>query len=225
MKAIFDPKDRYGSAGWGSESARSFMGQRPESRTTPFRPSPRPNLLGGSDAPVDFTSSMRVAHTDPGLSPRTVRSVRSNDPSEADHPLLGLMDPHRKARLAGSFGSSYYQDAFLSPRREDYVPPRSKPPFADKAHEAFVFDRTPRHTSEQRSSFSASRARTSPDRLPRPIICAPCWLSQSSADLSADCTSHIGTTPPDDRRVPLFLQCGPCTSHRRQSNAPCLTRL
>ena len=153
MKAIFDPKDRYGSAGWGSESARSFMGQRPESRTTPFRPSPRPNLLGGSDAPVDFTSSMRVAHTDPGLSPRTVRSVRSNDPSEADHPLLGLMDPHRKARLAGSFGSSYYQDAFLSPRREDYVPPRSKPPFADKAHEAFVFDRTPRHTSEQRSSF------------------------------------------------------------------------
>jgi len=152
---MFEGSGRDGSIGWASEARSSFLGTRPEQWTKPYLPTPRGNLLAGGDPPIDmFMSSMRSHHRHPGISPREIRSLRPNDPSEPDHPMFGLHDPSRSARLKGTFGESMNRETYIAPHRSAYSSPRRDPPYADRAQEAFIFDSHPRHTSEQRANYA-----------------------------------------------------------------------
>jgi len=153
-----------GTGEWGSETRVSFLGMQPPSGRPqpPFRPSPRGNILAGGDPPLDmFMSSSRSAHRDPGTSPRVIRKERSNDPSEADHPMFGLRHPDRLERLKGVFGDTAYGSTFLIPPRSAYSSPRDAAPPKFRAGgtprettlRAFTFDANPRHTSEQAANF------------------------------------------------------------------------
>ena len=132
------------------------MGTKPEAPAKAFRPSPRENLIAGGDQPMNhYESTSRSSHAHPGRSPREIRNVRSNAPSEPDHPLFGLLDPMRKHRV-GPTGESLASDMFRAPDISFYNMKSAEQPYPDKAHLATSFDhhaKMSRHITEAQSKF------------------------------------------------------------------------
>merc|ERR1712216_425457 len=59
---------------------------------------------------------------------------RTNDPSEADHPMFGLMDPGRAASIAAlPPATSHTQSSYTKPARDGYQPVRTVDPFRHTA--------------------------------------------------------------------------------------------
>lgn len=154
---------------WGSTARCDFAGMKPDGPTMAYRPSPRSNLIGGDDDLSRFSSSSQSAHAHPGRSPREVRKIYSNAPSEVDHPMFGLHDPQRKARLGNMFPTSLNSDTFMAPTRAAYMCGGDEPPYPDTAQHALSFDKTGRHTSEQQSKFAWPAWSGRPRMIMKPI--------------------------------------------------------
>ena len=106
------------------------------------------------------TCTSHAMHQHPGLSPRVIRRVHSNAPSEHDHPLFGLHDPERKVRLGKMSDTSITMDNYARPSTTSYVYRAADPPYKDTAHHCTTFDPLAtmgRHVSEQQSKYSWPR--------------------------------------------------------------------
>ena len=76
-----------------------------------------------------YTSHMHATHVHPGESRHVeIRRIDANNPSEADHPFLGLHDPQRKERLAQETANAIgcTTDHFQPPPRTAYLSPRDR---------------------------------------------------------------------------------------------------
>lgn len=143
-----------GTGDWGS-TARCDFGGVQGAPTKPFLPSPRHDLLG-HDHTLRFTSTAHTSHGNPGRSPREIRRIHSNAPSEPDHPLFGLHDPKRKERLGIMMDTSLTLDTFRAPQLSAYSFAQADPPYPDTAHHALSFDHDAtmgRHQSEQQNKY------------------------------------------------------------------------
>jgi hypothetical protein len=161
-----------GTGDWGSTTQTDYLGgQNAGGQVKPWLPSPRGNLLYGGEEFDRFQCTSHAQYTHPGRSPREIRRIHSNAPSEPDHPLFGLHDPMRKKRLGRMMDTSLTSDTYLPPRKTDYVYSRADPPYPDTAHESTSFDHHATmgmHKTEQQSKFSWPTAIVSP-RSKRPL--------------------------------------------------------
>ena len=125
--------------------------------TLPRIPSPCPNLLGGGDAaPEPFSCTSHATHAHPGPSPREIRRIHSNAPSESDHPMFGLHDPLRKVRLGKMVHMSLAAETFAPPHISSYAFTHADPPYPDTAHRSLSFDHNATmglHQTEQQSKY------------------------------------------------------------------------
>jgi hypothetical protein len=144
------------TAEWGSTTGGDFLGMQ-SPRRLPCRPTPRGNLLGDDlSAEEQFQCTSHRAHSHPGRSPRDVRKIHSNAPSEIDHPLFGIHDPFRKERLGPMLDTSLYTTNFMAPSKSSYCYQSAEPPYPDTAQHNFTFnvkDTMASHISEQQSKF------------------------------------------------------------------------
>ena len=144
-----------GTMGWGSTSRGDYMGMQNPSPTTPWTPSPRSKVFGDADPHTRFSVTSHAHHSHPGHSPRVRRRILSNAPSEPDHPMFGLHDPMRKARLGKMLDRSLSTDSYMAPDPTTYDFSRPEGP-PDRAHLATSFDHAAtmgRHQSEARSKY------------------------------------------------------------------------
>ena len=158
-----------GTEGWMSTARGDYLGRRLSTPTRTFRPSPRANMLGyGGDTPglTTWQTTHNTYHTHPGISPREIRKIRSNAPSEADHPMFGLQDPIRK--MIPTEKDSSTASFFRAPPRSGYVYNASEAPYPDTAHTAFDFGNIGSGMSEQRSKYMWPQW-TAPVRCLKPI--------------------------------------------------------
>ena len=176
IKALFEGT----TDGWGSTSRNDYLGQQPRQYTQPFSPRPSARLLESNEVITDrFKTTSGITQMHPGTSPRVIRKVHANAPSEVDHPMFGLHDPFRKERLGPMLETSLNSSTFLPPDKSAYSYAPAAPPHADTAHLSFNFDRPgiPPLTigssmTEQQSkyvwpSYEMSRLMT-PRRMKRP---------------------------------------------------------
>ena len=158
--------------GWASTASSDFLGMRPKTHTMPFSPRPAAKLLESGERVIDrYRSTANAAFADPGRSPREVRKIYSNAPSEADHPMFGLHDPFRKERLGPMMESSQNASAFLKPDRRFYSFSPAAPPYPDTAQHSFTFDARATigsHQTEQQSKYAWPATLLSPRRVKRP---------------------------------------------------------
>ena len=140
--------------GWGSTTGADYLGMQ-SPRRRPILPTPRSNLLGDDDSFGErFQCTSHNAHRHPGRSPREVRKVHSNAPSEVDHPMFGLHDPFRKERLEPT-GTSSTQDVFRAPAKSSYSYQSAEAPYPDD-RDKFNFNKNDTmgsKVSEQQSRY------------------------------------------------------------------------
>lgn len=157
---------------WGSVARGDFSGRQNTGPTKPFLPSPRHDLLGGEDAGMSrFSCTSHMNHSHPGRSPREIRRIHSNAPSEPDHPLFGLHDPQRKKRLGPMLDSSLTLDTFRAPDKSAYSYASADPPYPDTAQYALSFNHEQKmsyHQSEQQNKYIWPKW-TAPMKVRKPV--------------------------------------------------------
>ena len=110
----------------------------------------------GTVCSTAFQCTSHISHQNPGKSPRVVRKIYSNAPSEVDHPMFGIHDPFRAERLGPNpTGTSMYQDVFIPPDKSKYSYQSAEAPYPDD-RDKFNFnkkDTMGSHLSEQQSRY------------------------------------------------------------------------